>query len=99
MDRLLAEWGITLVFLAVLMEQAGLPLPAAPLLVGAGALTQQGLMRPELLLFVALGASLMADHLWFLAGRLRGRALLGFVCRVSLSPDTCVRRTDDLIAR
>lgn len=99
MDRLLAEWGIALVFAAVLVEQAGLPLPAAPLLVGAGALAQQGLMRPELLLAVALAASLAADHVWFIAGRRRGRALLGFLCRVSLSPDTCVRRTDDLIAR
>jgi membrane protein DedA with SNARE-associated domain len=99
MDLLLAEWGIALVFVAVLVEQAGLPLPAAPLLVGAGALAQQGLMRPELVLAVALAASLAADHIWFLAGRRRGRALLGFLCRVSLSPDTCVRRTDDLIAR
>src|SRR5689334_11087978 len=99
MDRLLAEWGIALVFVAVLVEQAGLPLPAAPMLVGAGALAQQELMRPELVLVVALAASLAADHLWFFAGRRRGRALLGFLCRVSLSPDTCVRRTDDLIAR
>jgi len=96
---LLGEWGVALVFVGVLVEQAGLPLPAAPLLVGAGALAHQGIMRPELILAVAVLASLVADHLWFLAGRRRGRALLGLICRISLSPDTCVRRTDTLILR
>ncbi len=86
-------------FVAVLVEQAGLPLPAAPLLVAAGSLAEAGLLRAELVLASAMAACVIADHVWFLAGRLRGRALLGVICRLSLSPDTCVRRTDDLIAR
>jgi membrane protein DedA with SNARE-associated domain/rhodanese-related sulfurtransferase len=75
------------------------PFPAPPLLVAAGAIAQQGSLRPELVLLAALASSLIADHAWFIAGRLRGRALLGVICRLSLSPDICVRKTDDLIGR
>ena len=96
---LLTRWGILLVFGSVLLEHGGLPIPAAPLLVGAGALAQEGLMRPELVLLAALFACLVADHFWFLTGRRHGRRLLAGVCRLSLSPDTCVRKTDDLISR
>ena len=96
---LLAQYGLAVIFLAVLIEQAGLPLPAAPLLVAAGSLAQTGVLRPELVLLSAFVACLLADHAWFVAGRARGRVLLAGICRLSLSPDTCVRRTDDLIAR
>lgn len=96
---LLAQWGLLVVFGAVLIEQAGLPLPAAPLLVAAGSLAESGLLRPEWVLAAGIAACLLADHAWFLAGRARGRALLAGLCRLSLSPDTCVRRTDDLIRR
>ena len=97
--ELLQRWDIALVFGWVLVEQCGIPLPATPMLIVAGALAQQGTLRPELVLATAIAASLVADHAWFIAGRTRGRRLLASLCRVSLSPDTCVRRTDDLVAR
>src|SRR5262245_5434641 len=93
---LLATWGIGLVFALVLVEQAGLPLPAAPLLVAAGAMAQEGVFRPEHVVLAALVACLLTDHAWFLAGRLRGRKLLATLCKISLSPDTCVSRADTL---
>jgi len=96
---LLTRWGILLVFGSVLLEHGGLPVPAAPFLVAAGALADAGAMRPERVLFAALFASLIADHAWFLTGRRHGRRLLATICRLSLSPDTCVRKTDDLVAR
>jgi membrane protein DedA with SNARE-associated domain/rhodanese-related sulfurtransferase len=96
---LLDRWGIFLVFGWVLVEQAGMPLPAPPLLVAAGAIAQEGVLRPEMVLLTAVAACLIADHAWFIAGRLRGRVLLAGICRLSLSPDTCVRMTDDLMAR
>jgi membrane protein DedA with SNARE-associated domain/rhodanese-related sulfurtransferase len=96
---LLDRWGLALVFGWVLVEQSGVPFPAAPLLITAGALAQEGALRPEWVLGCALAGSLIADHAWFVAGRYRGRALLGRICKLSLSPDTCVRRTDDLIVR
>jgi membrane protein DedA with SNARE-associated domain/rhodanese-related sulfurtransferase len=96
---ILQHWGFALVFGAVLLETAGLPLPSAPLLVVAGALSVQGPMRPDLLFLTAFGAALTADLGWFLVGRRYGRRLLETVCRISLSPDICVSRTDDLVAR
>ncbi len=96
---LLDRWGLALVFGWVLLEQSGVPLPASPILVTAGALAQEGALRPEWVLGCALAASLIADHAWFAAGRYRGRALLGTICKLSLSPDTCVRRTDDMIVK
>jgi len=96
---LLTQWGVPLVFAAVLLEQSGLPLPAPPILVAAGALAATGAMRPELILLAAFMGCLVADHAWFVMGRRFGRRLLAGVCRLSLSPDTCVRKTDDLIGR
>ncbi|SRR5258706_1768563 len=96
---ILKKWDVFLVFAAVLLEQGGLPLPAAPVLVVSGSLAATGVLRPELVLLSAFVAALLADHLWFIFGRRFGRGILATVCRVSLSPDTCVRRTDDLITR
>src|SRR6188768_2929869 len=96
---LVARWGLPLVLAAVILEQGGLPLPAAPLLVVAGALADAGPLRAEQLLGTAVFACLLADHAWFVIGRAHGRNVLGAICRLSLSPDTCVRQTDDLIKR
>lgn len=96
---MITRWGIALVFGSVLLEHGGLPVPAAPILLGAGALAQQDALRPEYVLLAAFAACLLADHAWFLMGRRLGRRLLAGVCRLSLSPDTCVRKTDDLIMR
>ena len=74
---LVARWGLPLVLAAVLLEQAGLPLPAAPLLVVAGALADAGPPRSEQLLGVAVFACLLADHVWFVIGRAHGRRVLG----------------------
>jgi len=93
---LLTQWGVALVFAAVLLEQGGLPIPAPPILVVSGALAATGSMRPEVVLMSAFAACLVADHLWFLVGRRLGRRLLAAICRLSLS---CVRKTDDLISR
>ena len=93
------QWGVALVFVVVLIDLAGLPLPAPPLLLVAGALSIDGSMRPDLLLFSAVAASLLADHAWFLVGRRHGRRLLATICRISLSPDICVSRTDALLGK
>jgi membrane protein DedA with SNARE-associated domain/rhodanese-related sulfurtransferase len=99
LTAILNHWGFALVFAAVLLEQAGLPLPSAPLLVVAGALSVEGSLRADLALATAFCAAFIADHGWFFVGRRYGRRLLERVCRVSLSPDICVSRTDDLTAR
>lgn len=97
--ELIQQWGLVLIFAAVLIEQLGLPLPAVPLLVAGGALASSGAMRPELILLLATVACLLADHAWFFMGRHYGRRLLALLCRISLSPDGCVSSTDRLITR
>ncbi len=96
---LLVQWGLALVFGAVVLEHAGLPVPAPPVLIAAGALAASGKMHAEQVLLAAMAACLAADVTWFQVGRRLGRGLLAQICRLSLSPDTCVRKTDDLIGR
>ncbi len=97
--RLLAEYGLGFVALNVFLEQLGVPIPAVPTLVVAGALAREGTLSAPLLALVATLASLAADTAWFAFGRRHGGAALRLVCRLSLSPDSCVRDTESLFAR
>ena len=95
----LSRHGPSVLFAAVFVEQMGVPLPAAPWLLAAGALGASG--KPNW--FVALGAgasgSLLADVIWFYIGRFGGQRALNLLCRISLEPDSCVRRTQDLFTK
>jgi len=86
-------------FAFVTAEQIGLPIPAVPLLLGVGALSGAGKMSVPLALAVALAASLLPDIVWYELGRRRGGRVLGFLCRISLEPDSCVRRTETAFAQ
>ena len=94
MDRLIAEYGLALVFANVLLEQVGLPIPAIPTLVVAGALAAEGGFSPLAIFAVAFVACMIGDVIWYLAGRRYGRRVMTLLCRVSLSPDSCVRQTE-----
>jgi membrane protein DedA with SNARE-associated domain len=86
-------------FATVLVEQLGLPIPAAPFLLAAGALAGMQKLSLGGALALAVGASLVADLAWYQAGRRSGGAVLGFLWKLSLEPDSCVRRTEDAFAR
>ncbi|GAC1436339.1 MAG: DedA family protein/thiosulfate sulfurtransferase GlpE [Thermoanaerobaculia bacterium] len=97
MHRLIAlivRYGTPLVWFNVFLEQIGLPIPAVPTLVLAGALSRDGKMSSTALIFGAVIASLAADSVWFLLGRRLGNRVLRTICRISLSPDSCVRDTE-----
>src|SRR5256712_4734102 len=94
MNRLIAEYGLALVFANVLLEQIGLPIPAVPALVVAGALAAEGELSPLAVFGVAFVACMIGDAVWYLAGRRYGRRVMKLLCRVSLSPDSCVRQTE-----
>lgn len=87
------------VFVLVFAEQVGLPLPALPILLGIGALSAEGSYSAWVALGVAVVASLAADLVWYLLGRRHGRSILALLCRISLEPDSCVRRTEEGFAR
>ena len=95
----LVRHGPTVVFLAVFVEQMGIPLPAAPWLLAAGASAVTGRMHWLPALTAGVAGSMIADVIWFYLGRHGGQRVLNFLCRVSLEPDSCVRRGQDLFAR
>lgn len=99
MTGLLARHGVALVFANVLLVQLGLPLPAVPLLIVAGALAAQGQIEVTMLLAVAVAASLLGDTPWYFAGRRYGYRILRTLCRVAIEPDSCVRQTENIFAR
>jgi len=84
------------VFLTVLAEQAGLPIPAIPVLLAAGAVAGDGQAYLIVLTGFSVAACLLGDMLWFEFGRHRGRQALSLLCRISLEPDACVRKTENL---
>src|SRR5215471_19395363 len=91
----LVRHGYSVLFIWVLGEQLGLPLPASPLLLAAGALAGAGQMNIALAIGLAVFASLLGDLSWYQFGRLRGGRVLKQLCRISLEPDSCVRKTED----
>ncbi|HEY5801416.1 MAG TPA: DedA family protein/thiosulfate sulfurtransferase GlpE [Burkholderiaceae bacterium] len=97
--ELLAEYGLFLVFANVLLEQMGLPIPAYPTMLIAGALAATGALALPAVLFIAVLACLIADLGWYGAGLRHGKRILGFLCKVSLSPDTCVNQTEERFRR
>jgi membrane protein DedA with SNARE-associated domain/rhodanese-related sulfurtransferase len=91
---LLSQYGLALVFANVLVEQLGLPVPAIPTLVVAGALAADGKLSAPAIFGVAFVACSIGDAAWYIAGRLYGRRVIRLLCRISLSPDSCVRQTE-----
>ena len=91
--QFLVRHGYLVIFLWVLAEQAGLPVPSGPLLLAAGALSgthRMNLLGALMLPILAVG---ICDTLWYQLGRRRGIKVLKLLCRISLEPDSCLRRT------
>ena len=102
METLLAliqQYGLAFVFVNVLLLQAGLPVPAYPTLIITGALAATAALPLRALIAVAVAAALIADLAWYVAGRRFGSGVLKTICRISLSPDSCVRQTESIFAR
>jgi membrane protein DedA with SNARE-associated domain len=97
--QFLVEHGYIVLFGAVLAQQIGLPLPSTPFIIAAGALARSGQLSLGATIFLAFCAAMIADLVWFQIGRLRGARVLQLLCRISLEPDYCVRRTENSFAR
>jgi membrane protein DedA with SNARE-associated domain/rhodanese-related sulfurtransferase len=96
--HILLVYGYFLLFGWVLVEQLGVPLPAMPVLLAAGALSSQHEISFPLALLAGLAAALLADSSWFFIGRKYGHHVLRILCKLSLEPTVCVRRTQDSFA-
>jgi len=90
----LIHHGLAVLFGWVLLEQLGVPIPAMPLLLAAGALAGTGRLNFLAALLFAVLAALASDSLWFQLGRHKGIKILQLLCRISLEPDSCVRKTE-----
>ena len=91
--------GEVLIFLYVFADQIGIPVPAVPGLLAMGALAATGKVNAVVALAASVGASVLADFIWYGLGRRRGSQVLRLVCKVSLERDTCVRRTEEVFLR
>ena len=95
----LVEHGEAVLFWVVFLEQIGLPIPAIPVLIAAGALVGTGKMSGIVALVLPIIASLVPDVSWYGLGRHSGGKVLGLLCRISLEPDSCVRKTENMFMR
>jgi membrane protein DedA with SNARE-associated domain/rhodanese-related sulfurtransferase len=101
-DAILAELirhGVPLVGFNVFLQQLGLPIPSVPTMIVAGALAIDGRLSFAGAFSISVAASVLADTLWYWAGRRYGYPVLRFLCRVSLSPDACVQQTEGIFQR
>jgi membrane protein DedA with SNARE-associated domain len=83
----------------VFAEQIGLPVPSLPLLLAAGALAGTGRLNFFASLFICVFAAVVADSIWYELGRLKGIKILQLLCKISLEPDSCVRRTQGVFSK
>lgn len=95
----IVRYKYVVLFALVFAEQIGLPVPALPFLLAAGALVRTGQLDLGTALLIGVVASVVSDVVWYQIGRRRGMKVLNLLCRISLEPDSCVRRTEDLFAR
>ena len=94
MTPLLVQYGLLLVFVNVFLVQSGVPVPAVPTLLVAGALAAGSGPALPAVIGVAVIGSLLGDSIWYGAGRRYGMRVLQLLCRISISPDSCVRETE-----
>lgn len=99
LSHLIHTYGVLIVFGTVLLEQIGLPIPAFPVLIIAGALAVDKGANWPLFLAASIVACLISDYFWFRAGRFYGKRVLRLLCKISLSPDSCVSQTEDNFSR
>jgi len=95
----LLKYGYVVVLGASFVEQIGLPVPTATLLIAMGALSRSGEFVFAVVVASAAIAALAADLIWYELGRVHGRSILRLLCKIALEPDYCVRRTEDTFER
>lgn len=89
----LRQDAVTVVFLNVLLQQIGLPVPAVPTLLLAGSLAASTGSLGQVLA-AAVAASVVADWLWYWSGKMFGYRVLAGLCKLSINPSSCVSQTE-----
>lgn len=99
MADFITTYGLAFIFLNVLLDQMGLPIPALPTLIVAGALSLDGKISLPGVFLAGVGATLLTEVSWYYAGRRYGGSIMKTLCRVSLTPDLCVQQTQNMFER
>lgn len=92
-SQTIREDAVTVVFVNVLLQQIGLPVPAVPTLLLAGSLAATPGSLGQILA-AAVVASVIADWIWYLTGKLFGYRVLAGLCKLSINPSSCVSLTE-----
>ncbi|MGB8474873.1 MAG: VTT domain-containing protein [Candidatus Acidiferrum sp.] len=95
----LLHHGYIVLLAWVFVEQSGVPVPSIPLLLAAGALAGSHQLNLFGSLLVVTFAAVVADSLWYQLGRRKGIKVLHFLCKITIEPDSCVRRTEGVFSR
>ncbi|MGH9742440.1 MAG: VTT domain-containing protein [Candidatus Acidiferrum sp.] len=95
----LLHHGYIVLLVWVFAEQSGLPVPSIPLLLAAGALAGSHHLNLFVSLFIVTVAAMCADSIWYWLGRRKGIKVLQFLCKITIEPDSCVRRTEGVFSR
>jgi membrane protein DedA with SNARE-associated domain/rhodanese-related sulfurtransferase len=82
-----------ILFVAVLARQLCLPIPAILFLLSGGALAGEGKLSYAGILLAAVVGCVLADLVWFDAGRLRGKRILRLLCALAPDPSYCIRNS------
>lgn len=93
------HYAYLIIFLWVLVEQVGVPIPSIPVLLAAGTLTATHRLSHSIVLLTVLAACMLSDSLWFFLGRRYGNSVLKLLCRLSLEASTCVSKTEGYFSR
>jgi membrane protein DedA with SNARE-associated domain len=95
----LERYAVVILPALVIAEQIGIPLPAVPALLAVGALAAHGRVSVPVILASIAVVAVVVDQGWYELGRRRGLAALASLCRLTLEPDTCVRRAETIFER
>src|SRR2546425_3088119 len=95
----LERYSVIILPALAVFEQLGIPLPAVPALLATGALAATGRVSLWLVIGAIVVVALPVDLIWHELGRRRGARVLSGLCRLTLEPDVCVRRTENLFIR
>ncbi len=93
------RYGLLVVFLNVLLAEGGVPLPAFPILMTTAALAAQSRQQAPQIILAGVSGALIADLAWYWSGKRYGGRVLGLLCKMSLSPDFCVRQTETVFLK
>jgi membrane protein DedA with SNARE-associated domain len=97
--EILFRHGYLLLVVWVFLEQIGLPVPSLPILLAAGALSGTHRMNFVGAVLSCTLATILADFVWYELGRRKGIKVVQWLCKISLEPDSCVRRTEGLFEK